>query len=278
MSQHPLALGRPEQNRIREAGQVPEEGRLPESDGARDVSGASGASGIQDGAGSLLAADPAGLWDGPREWFVPKAPPVLGERAYRRCKRAMDFVVALLLLPIVLPVIALCAVAIRLDSPGPVFFVQDRTGKAGRRFRMLKLRTMVRDAEKLKKEYADLNQLGFPDFKISEDPRITRVGRALRRTSLDELPQVLNVLMGHMSLVGPRPTSFGPETYSLWHTARLTVRPGITGLWQVSGRDELEFDERLRLDIAYIRNRCLWLDLRILLRTFGAVCGGRGAH
>jgi lipopolysaccharide/colanic/teichoic acid biosynthesis glycosyltransferase len=143
---------------------------------------------------------------------------------------------------------------------------------------MYKLRTMVENAEELKAMYAHLNELSFPDFKISNDPRITRVGRLLRKMSLDELPQLYNVLCGDMSLVGPRPTSFSSSTYSLWHTARLEVQPGVTGLWQVSGRNELDFDERLRLDIAYVRNQSLWLDVLILFRTIGCVLSGRGAN
>jgi lipopolysaccharide/colanic/teichoic acid biosynthesis glycosyltransferase len=179
--------------------------------------------------------------------------------------------------PLVLLILAICAVAIRLDSPGPILFTQDRTGQDGRRFRMYKLRTMVQNAEELKERYAHLNELTWPDFKITNDPRVTRVGRFLRKTSLDELPQLLNVLVGDMSLVGPRPTSFSADTYSLWHTERLDVRPGVTGLWQISGRSELDFDDRLRLDITYIRNRSFQLDLQILLRTLGAVANGRGA-
>jgi lipopolysaccharide/colanic/teichoic acid biosynthesis glycosyltransferase len=142
---------------------------------------------------------------------------------------------------------------------------------------MYKLRTMVQNAEELKEKYAHLNELTWPDFMITNDPRVTRVGRFLRRSSLDELPQVINVLRGDMSLVGPRPTSFSASTYSLWHTARLEVQPGLTGLWQVSGRKSIDFDDRLRLDIAYIRNRSLWLDLVLLTRTVGAVFEGRGA-
>jgi lipopolysaccharide/colanic/teichoic acid biosynthesis glycosyltransferase len=142
---------------------------------------------------------------------------------------------------------------------------------------MFKVRTMVHNAAELKEKYAHLNELSWPDFKITNDPRVTRVGRFLRKTSLDELPQVFNVLLGDMSLVGPRPTSFAADTYSLWHTARLEVKPGLTGLWQISGRYQLDFDERLRLDIAYIRHRCLALDLYILFRTVGAVFSGRGA-
>ena len=130
----------------------------------------------------------------------------------------------------------------------------------------------------MKEDLQHLNELSFPDFKISDDPRITRVGRFLRKTSLDELPQLFNVLKGDMSLVGPRPTSFGVETYSLWHTARLDVKPGITGLWQILGRSSIDFDERLRLDIAYIRNRCLTLDIKILFRTIGSVLKRNGAN
>jgi lipopolysaccharide/colanic/teichoic acid biosynthesis glycosyltransferase len=198
-------------------------------------------------------------------------------RRYERAKRLIDLVLSLLALPFVGVVLAICVVAIRLESPGPAFFVQPRTGRGGKRFGMYKLRTMVRDAEERKAELAHLNQLSFPDFKIPDDPRITRVGRVLRRTSLDELPQLLNVIKGEMSLVGPRPTSFTSDTYRLWHTERLEVRPGITGLWQVSGRSDIDFDERLRLDIHYIRNRSLVYDLRLLLLTFGAVFRRRGA-
>lgn len=198
--------------------------------------------------------------------------------SYVRVKRIFDVLVCAAALPLVLPVLLLCALAIRLDSPGPAFFSQLRTGAGGRRFSMWKLRTMVVNADALKRRYEHLNELSYPDFKIRNDPRITRVGRFLRRTSLDELPQVINVLLGDMSLVGPRPTSFTADTYRLWHTARLEVKPGLTGLWQVSGRNDLDFDERLRLDIAYVRNRSLSLDLRIVLRTFGAVTSGRGAN
>jgi lipopolysaccharide/colanic/teichoic acid biosynthesis glycosyltransferase len=198
-------------------------------------------------------------------------------RGYAVAKRIVDVALALLSLPFVVPVLLLCALAIRLDSPGAPFFTQLRTGRGGRRFRMFKLRTMVINASELKEQLVHLNELEWPDFKISNDPRVTRVGRFRRKTSLDELPQVFNVLRGDMSLVGPRPTSFGADTYDLWHTARLEVKPGLTGLWQISGRAEIGFDERLRLDIAYIRNRCLGLDTLILVRTVGAVFTGRGA-
>jgi len=211
------------------------------------------------------------------EWYERISPPFLSSGTYAAVKRALDIGVSALALLVAFPVLLLCALAIRLESAGSSFFAQPRTGLGGRRFAMYKLRTMVANAAELKERYAHLNELSWPDFKIANDPRVTRVGRFLRRTSLDELPQLINVLRGEMSLVGPRPTSFSAETYSLWHTVRLEVKPGITGIWQISGRSEVDFNERLRLDIAYIRNRCLKLDLLILLKTVGAVFGGRGA-
>lgn len=217
----------------------------------------------------------------PRDPWWTKYPP---QRArvphpdFMRAKRAMDVVVGILALPVVLPVFALCALAIRIDSPGgPIVFRQPRTGKAGRPFAMYKFRTMVPDAEQRKKELAHLNELQAPDFKITNDPRITRVGRFLRKTSLDELPQLINVLKGDMSLVGPRPTSFAASTYALWQTERLDVRPGVTGLWQIVGRGHSEFDDRVRLDVAYIDRACLALDVEILTRTILAVVERRGA-
>jgi lipopolysaccharide/colanic/teichoic acid biosynthesis glycosyltransferase len=197
--------------------------------------------------------------------------------SYLAVKRVIDVVVCLALLAIAVPALGLCALMIAIDSPGPVLFKQARTGRDGRRFRMLKLRTMVADAEELKATLAHLNVLPPPDFKIPDDPRITRVGRFLRATSLDELPQLFNVLRGDMSLVGPRPTSFSPDTYELWHTHRLDVPPGITGLWQIEGRNVTTFDERLRLDVQYIRRRSLLFDLQLLGRTVLVVLRRSGA-
>jgi lipopolysaccharide/colanic/teichoic acid biosynthesis glycosyltransferase len=198
--------------------------------------------------------------------------------AYRRLKRAIDLLICLLGAPLVLPLLIVIALLIRIDSPGSIVFRQMRTGKGGRRFRIYKFRTMVSNAEELKLVYAHLNELAWPDFKITNDPRVTRVGRILRRTSLDELPQLLNVIKGDMSLVGPRPTDFSPETYRLWHTKRLEVPPGITGLGQVCGRANLEFDQRLRLDIIYIDRQSIWLDVQIMARTALAVFSGEGAY
>jgi lipopolysaccharide/colanic/teichoic acid biosynthesis glycosyltransferase len=198
-------------------------------------------------------------------------------RGYLAAKRAFDILFCIFLLPVVLPLLALCALAVLLDSRGPVVIAQSRTGKDARPFRMYKFRTMVRNAEELKAGLAHLNVLPPPDFKIPNDPRITRVGKILRQASLDELPQLINVLRGDMSLVGPRPTSFAPATYSLWHTHRLEVAPGITGLWQIKGRNLTTFDERLRIDIEYIERRSFLFDLKILLQTVPVVFRRSGA-
>lgn len=200
-------------------------------------------------------------------------------RSYFFLKRCMDLGLVLLSAPFWFPMLGILAVLIRFTSPGaPAMFTQYRTGKGGKRFQMYKFRSMVPNAEALKEKYAHLNELQWPDFKITNDPRITRIGKILRKTSLDELPQLINVLKGEMSLVGPRPTSFGAETYKLWHTERLDVIPGLTGLWQIIGRAQLEFDDRLRLDIAYIERAGIWFDIVILFRTVAAVFKQRGAH
>ena len=196
---------------------------------------------------------------------------------YAVAKRTLDVLLCVAALPIVLPVLLLCALLIRLESPGPIVFAQMRTGQHGLRFPMFKFRTMVRNAEELKASLQHLNILPAPDFKIPNDPRITRVGAFLRKTSLDEMPQILNVLRGEMTIVGPRPTSFAASTYDLWHSERLEVLPGITGLWQIKGRGTMTFDERLRLDIEYIERRSILLDLRLIVLTVFAVFRGSGA-
>ena len=196
---------------------------------------------------------------------------------YLRTKRAMDLTLCLLALPFALPVLGACALLVKLHDRGPVFFIQDRTGRGGRRFRMIKFRTMVPNAADLKEELKAASDVDGPDFKLEDDPRITPVGHLLRKTSLDEAPQLWNVLRGDMSLVGPRPTSFESDTYDLWHTERLEVTPGVTGLWQIARRGDIDFDDRVRLDIAYVRHRSLPLDLSILWRTIPAVLARRGA-
>ena len=203
---------------------------------------------------------------------------VLFRPRYERIKRLFDIAICAVALPLVLPLIAVCAALVLVCDGRPVLYAQLRTGRGGRRFRMYKFRTMVRDAEERKRELMALNQLSGPDFKIENDPRITPLGGFLRKASLDELPQLWNVLRGDMSIVGPRPTSFAASTYSLWHTERLEVTPGITGLWQVSGRSEIDFDDRVRLDIEYIENRSFLYDLSILGRTITALAQRKGAY
>lgn len=219
------------------------------------------------------------LWSG-HDWVDRLRPEhrLVTGRAYDVLKRLFDIAVVVLAAPLWVPLMAICAIAIKLDDPSaPVMFTQIRTGRSGRTIRMHKFRTMVPNAEAMKWELRHLNELEWPDFKITDDPRITRPGRLLRTTSLDELPQLWDVLVGSLSLVGPRPTDFMPDTYQLWQTERLDVKPGITGLWQLYGRGLSEFDERTRLDIAYVQRRSLWLDLGVLVRTIPAVLTQRGA-
>ena len=206
-----------------------------------------------------------------------RSPGVIGTPAhYAVTKRALDVLICLAALPVVVPLVLVSALLIRVESPGPTIFAQMRTGQHGVRFPMFKFRTMVQNAEELKASLQHLNILPAPDFKIPNDPRITRVGKFLRKTSLDELPQILNVLRGEMTIVGPRPTSFAASTYQLWHSERLEVVPGITGLWQIKGRGSMTFDERLRLDIEYIERRSIALDLRLMALTALAVFRGSG--
>jgi lipopolysaccharide/colanic/teichoic acid biosynthesis glycosyltransferase len=203
---------------------------------------------------------------------------LLRGRAYRVAKRAMDLIVVILAAPLWLPLMGMIALVVKLEDPSaPVMFVQERAGQAGTTLRMHKFRTMVPNAEALKWELRHLNELEWPDFKITNDPRITRPGRLLRKTSLDELPQLWDVLRGALSLVGPRPTDFLADTYRLWQTERLDVTPGLFGLWQIYGRGLSEWDERSRLDIAYVQRRCLWLDVQILFRSVPSVLAARGA-
>ena len=194
-------------------------------------------------------------------------------------KRMIDIVGSAVALIAATPIIAAAAIAIKLEDGGPIFFRQTRCGLYGRRFSMLKLRTMCVDAEARKAELIDLNEMDGPVFKVKLDPRITRVGAFLRRYSLDELPQLWNVLVGTMSLVGPRPPVQEEVThYEISDRRRLSMRPGITCIWQVSGRNEIGFEEWVKLDLQYIDSWSLTLDLRILLKTIPAVVLARGAH
>ena len=194
-------------------------------------------------------------------------------------KRAFDLLGSALIVAIGLPFWLLIALAIKLDTRGPVFYVDRRIGVGEREFGMLKFRTMVIDAPALQAELEGANEASGALFKIRDDPRVTRVGRVLRRFSIDELPQLINALRGQMSLVGPRPLPLRDyELLEDWHRARYLVLPGMTGLWQISGRSGLSFDDLVRLDFAYLENWSIWLDISIIAKTLPAVLSGRGAY
>jgi exopolysaccharide biosynthesis polyprenyl glycosylphosphotransferase len=211
--------------------------------------------------------------------------PLLSVREYplhgemRVIKRLSDMILAALLLAIASPIMALVAIAIKVESPGPVFFRQRRVGRNGHIFTLLKFRSMYEDAEERLALLASQNEASGPLFKMKNDPRLTRVGKIIRRLSIDELPQLINVVQGDMSLVGPRPNLPAEvDAYEDWHRRRLEVRPGLTGLWQVSGRSNLSFEEMVLLDIWYIEYWTPALDFKILLRTVPAVLFGAGAY
>jgi len=213
-----------------------------------------------------------------QEMFVPVAPPrpIVSPAAI---KRTFDLLTASLALFVALPFLALLIVAIVLESPGNPFFVQERLGLDGKRFKLLKLRTMVPDAEKRRAEIEHLNEALPPLFKVRNDPRVTRIGRVLRATSVDELPQLINVIRGEMSVVGPRPRL--PYEFRLdapGIARRLSVKPGLAGLWQVSGRAKLNYDEALRLDLQYIDTWSFWVDLKLIAKTFWVVVTLNGAY
>ncbi len=221
-------------------------------------------------------------WHAPVE-YVGQFPTIpLHRREFPRgafvMKRAIDMVLALIVLLLVSPIMLVIAVLIRLDSPGPILYGAERIGRKGRVFKCFKFRTMVPNADRMKKQLAHLNEREGILFKMTNDPRITKIGVKLRKYSLDELPQLFNVIKGDMSLVGPRPPlAVEVEKYHLSHLRRLDVLPGITGLWQVEARQDPSFDSYISLDTAYVENWSLLLDLRILARTVGVVVGGTGS-
>jgi lipopolysaccharide/colanic/teichoic acid biosynthesis glycosyltransferase len=198
---------------------------------------------------------------------------------YQRCgKRLLDLTVACIALLLLSPLFLLVALAVRLESRGPTFYVSTRLGRRARPFPFKKFRSMVRDAEVQRDRYLHLNEMDGPVFKIRNDPRLTRVGRILRKTSLDELPQLFHVIRGEMSLVGPRPPIPAEvERYEPWQRRRLSVTPGITCLWQVRGRNRISFQDWMRLDMEYIDRMSLGMDLKILVLTIPAVLRGSGA-
>jgi len=200
-------------------------------------------------------------------------------RVYPFAKRVFDIVFAMTMLVLLSPVWLIAAVLVRITSPGHAIFRQSRVGQHGTPFTCLKLRTMVPEAHSLKVEIVDQNETTGPVFKIRADPRIIPIGRALRKFSIDELPQLVNVLKGEMSIVGPRPAlPEEVEKYSPHQRGRLAVKPGLTCLWQVSGRSNIGFDEWVELDLEYIRRRNFWFDLWLILLTIPAVLSGRGAY
>lgn len=188
---------------------------------------------------------------------------------YRTIKRIFDFVAALLAVIILSPLFLIIAIAIKINDPhGPVFYTQERVGKYGRRFRMFKFRSMVTNADELLEKLKQQNEIKGAMFKMKNDPRITTVGRFIRKYSLDELPQLLNVVGGSMSIVGPRPPlPYEVEQYTEYDKQRLMVKPGATGMWQVGGRNALNFDQMVELDLTYINERSIWLDLKIMFET-----------
>jgi lipopolysaccharide/colanic/teichoic acid biosynthesis glycosyltransferase len=193
-------------------------------------------------------------------------------------RRAVDLLVLALVAPIVVPLVALLAIAVKLDSPGPAVVRIRRLGRDGRPFELFKLRSMTRDADRMKEELKHLNTLPWPDFKIANDPRVTRLGHVLRKYSLDELPQLYNVLRGEVTLVGPRPCSVELADYAFWQSERLDVTPGLVGRWQAEGRGSMDFAERCRLDIRQARSRSIRLDLKLVVATLRSVFVSKGAY
>ena len=198
---------------------------------------------------------------------------------YHICKRIMDVVCSAAALAVLSPIFLAVAVAIKLEDKGPVIFTQNRTGKDGRVFRMYKFRSMYVDAEKRRSELLARNEADGPLFKIADDPRVTKVGRFIRRTSIDELPQLVNILKGEMSIVGPRPlVTYEQNQCTEYQAQRLLVKPGLTCIWQVSGRSDTSFEELIEMDLEYIRNQSLWLDIKLILKTVVVVFTHKGAY
>jgi exopolysaccharide biosynthesis polyprenyl glycosylphosphotransferase len=222
--------------------------------------------------GRLVTSDIAG-------WPVLMIDTVLLKEWERLAKRLIDLIGAGVAICLTAPVMLCTAAAIRLTSPGPIFFRQERVGLHGRRFTLYKFRTMVADAERYREALQAMNEMDGPVFKMARDPRVTKIGRLLRRSSLDELPQLFNVLRGDMSLVGPRPPIPAEVVqYEPWQRRRLSVRPGITCVWQVNGRNKLSFAQWMAMDLEYIDHWSLWLDLKLMMQTIPAVLKGEGAR
>lgn len=198
--------------------------------------------------------------------------------AYFVVKRLADLILSILGIILMSPIMLITAIAIKIESEGPVIFSQQRVGKDGKLFKMYKFRSMVPEAEQLKEKLMDQNEMSGPMFKITNDPRITRVGKFIRKTSIDELPQLINVIKGDMSLVGPRPNLPNEvEKFSDYHKLKLLAKPGLTCYWQVMGRSSIGFEEWMKLDIKYIEERNLWVDTKLIFRTFFVLFGDKNA-
>lgn len=197
---------------------------------------------------------------------------------YSFSKRLLDVILSLMGIILLSPIFILVIIAIKIDSKGKAFFVQERVGLKGNIFKMYKFRSMVVDAEELKKNLMTQNEMGGPMFKMKEDPRVTRVGRFIRKTSIDELPQLFNVLKGDMSLVGPRPSLPSEvKEFETWMMERLAVKPGITCYWQVSGRNNIDFIDWMKLDIKYVREKNIWIDVKLIFKTVFVLFGDEHA-
>lgn len=199
--------------------------------------------------------------------------------SYFFIKRIIDLIFSILGIILLSPIMLITAIAIKIESKGPVIFSQIRVGKDGKHFKMYKFRSMVQNAEELKEKLLSQNEMSGPMFKMKEDPRITKVGKFIRKTSIDELPQLFNVIKGDMSLVGPRP-NLPKEVaqFSEYHKLKLKAKPGLTCYWQVMGRSSIGFEEWMELDIKYIRERSIWLDLKLIFRTFFVLFGDKNAR
>ena len=198
---------------------------------------------------------------------------------YEVIKRVIDVVCSFVGVLVLSPLFVVIAIIIKFTSKGPVFFSQKRVGRDGKEFKMYKFRSMVVNAEELKEKLASQNEMSGPMFKMKDDPRVTKVGKFIRKTSIDELPQLLNVLKGDMSLVGPRP-SLPKEVaqFEDWMYRRLEVKPGLTCYWQVSGRNNIDFEDWMKLDIKYVDERSTWIDIKLIFKTMGVLLGDKNAH
>ena len=205
--------------------------------------------------------------------------PTKGFSFYEVIKRTIDIVCSFVGILVLSPLFIVIAIIIKLTSKGPVFFSQKRVGKHGREFDMYKFRSMVVNAEELKEKLAAQNEMSGPMFKMKDDPRVTKVGKFIRKTSIDELPQLWNILKGDMSLVGPRP-SLPKEVaqFEDWMYKRLEVKPGLTCYWQVSGRNNIDFEDWMKLDVKYVKERNLWIDIKLIFKTVGVLFGDKNAH